>query len=90
MISVIIFYLALAVALAIGMVYFRDSGDVSQMVLRVKRENILRFIRNEYRLISIGLGSAAVMAAAHFVFGARPGWVFWIAVLLVLVLYGFP
>jgi hypothetical protein len=38
------FWLGLASSLGIGLVYFRDLGDVSQMLLKVKRQNdIYRF-----------------------------------------------
>jgi hypothetical protein len=58
------FWPRLSVALAIGALYFRDLGDASQMLLKVKRENMLRFIRNEYRLLEIGLGALAVATIA--------------------------
>jgi len=66
MLGNIVFWLGLAVSLVIGFVYFRDLGDVSQMLLRVKRENMMRFIRNEYRLIAIGLGALALATIVHF------------------------
>jgi hypothetical protein len=84
------FLLGLAVALGIGFLYFRDLGDVSQMLLRVKRENMLRFIRNEYRLIAIGLGALALATALHFGLGGGPRWAWWTAVFLCALLYGFP
>ena len=85
-----IFWIAIMVALTIGFIYFRDLGDVSQMLIRVKRENILRFIRNEYRLIGIGLGALALATIARFLFGAGSGTAWWAAFLLCVVLYGFP
>ena len=60
----LLFWAGLAVSAAIGLVYFRDLGDVVQMLLEVKRANMIRFIRNENRLIAVGLGCAAAMAAA--------------------------
>ena len=51
----ILFTFSLIVALVIGYLNFRDLGDVSQMLISVKRENMIRFIRNEYRLLTIGL-----------------------------------
>jgi hypothetical protein len=47
-----LFWLDLVVSMGIGLAYFRDLGDVSQMVLKVKRRNMIRFIRNEYRLLT--------------------------------------
>ncbi|MEO0979790.1 MAG: hypothetical protein AAFY24_21155, partial [Pseudomonadota bacterium] len=61
----LLFYAGLAVSLVIGLLYFRDLGDVTQMVLKVKRENMARFIRNEHRLLAIGLSAAAVMTLSH-------------------------
>lgn len=90
MIGIALFYLGLAVSIAIGVLYFRDLGDVSQMVLKVKRKDMIRFIRNEYRLIAVGLGSAAMMTLAHFALGGGPFWLWLVAILLVVVLYGFP
>ena len=54
----VLFWSGLIVSLVIGLFYFRDLGDVSQMLIRVKRKNMMRFIRNEYRLLAIGLGGS--------------------------------
>ena len=90
MLGNLIFWSGLAVSLAIGLVYFRDLGDVSQMLIRVKRENMLRFIRNEYRLIAVGLAAFALATVVHFAFGTGPRWSWWVAIVLCVVLYGFP
>ena len=86
----LLFYPGLAVALVIGLLYFRDLGDVSQMVLRVKRSDMVRFIRNEYRLIGIGLAGVLLMTIAHFGLGGGPLWLWVIAIVLSAILYGFP
>ena len=44
MLGIILFWLGLSVSLVISFLYFRDLGDVSQMLIRVKRENMLRFM----------------------------------------------
>jgi hypothetical protein len=85
----LIFWFGLVVSVVIGAAYFRDLGDVSQMVLKVKRKNMIRFIRNEYRVVGTGLGAGAAMAVAHLGFGAGPGWVFWLALAAIAFLYGF-
>ena len=85
----ILFWCSLFLSIGIGLIYFRDLGDVSQMVLKVKRHNMVRFIRNENRLIVTGLVAAVVMTISHLLFGAGPGWLFWIVLLLVMFLYGF-
>lgn len=90
MLENIVFWLGFVVAAGIGLVYFRDLGDVSQMLIRVKRENMLRFIRNEYRLIAVGLAALVLMTVAHFAFNAGPRGFWWTAILLCAVFYGFP
>ena len=85
-----LFLVGLGVALWVGFAYFRDLGDVSQMIMRVKRRNMVRFIRNEYRLLAAGLGATALMALAYFALGGGTAWLFWPALLLVAVLYGIP
>jgi len=86
----ILFWSGLAVALVIGLLYFRDLGDVSQMLIKVKRKNMIRFIRNEYRLLAIGLAGLALATFAHFYFNAGQRWIWVTAILLCAVLYGFP
>ena len=90
MIGNTLFLIGIVVAVAIGFAYFRDLGDVSQMILRVKRKNMIRFIRNEYRLLIIGFGATVLMALAHFGLDGGPRWLFWIALPVLIVLYGFP
>jgi len=90
MLGNIMFWSGLTVSLVIGLLYFRDLGDVSQMLIRVKRENMVRFIRNEYRLLAIGLSAAALMTFAHFGLSAGSSVIWWVAILLCAVLYGFP
>ncbi|MEX0306961.1 MAG: DUF3179 domain-containing (seleno)protein [Ruegeria sp.] len=90
MLGLLLFALGLIGSLGIGFVYFRDLGDVSQMLLKVKRENMVRFIRNEYRLIAIGMGAFVVATLAHFALEAGPFWLWLLAAVLVVLLYGFP
>ncbi|MEM7026026.1 MAG: DUF3179 domain-containing (seleno)protein [Pseudomonadota bacterium] len=88
--GMLLFYGGLLVSATIGFLYFRDLGDVSQVILKVKRANMIRFIRNEYRLIVAGLAAALLMAIGHLALGAGPGWLFWTALIVLAVLYGFP
>ncbi|WP_170403163.1 DUF3179 domain-containing (seleno)protein [Ruegeria arenilitoris] len=90
MVGNILFVLGMIVSLGIGFVYFRDLGDISQMLLKVKRQNMVRFIRHEYRLIGVGLGAFAIATLAHFILGGGPFWLWIVSALLVLFLYGFP
>jgi hypothetical protein len=90
MIGHILFATGLIVALLIGLTYFRDLGDVSQMIIKVKRENMLRFIRNEYRLLLIGAAATALMVVAYFDLDGGTNWLFWPAIVLLAFLYIFP
>jgi hypothetical protein len=85
-----LFLIGLVVAAGVGFIYFRDLGDVSQMIIKVKRENMIRFIRNEYRLLAVGLGATALMAFSYFILSSGSGWLFWPALLVLAVLYVFP
>ena len=90
MLGDILFWSGLAVSLTIGLLYFRDLGDVSQMLIKVKRKNMLRFIRNEYRLLAIGLTFLVLATFAHFYLEAGPRGIWVAAILLSAVFYGFP
>jgi hypothetical protein len=85
-----LFLIGIVIAVVIGFAYFRDLGDVSQMFMRVKRKHMIRFIRNEYRLLAVGLGATALMGLAYFALDGATAWLFWPALILVGVLYGFP
>ena len=90
MLAHIVFWSGASVSLMIGFLYFRDLGDVSQMFIRVKREDMLRFIRNEYQLLAIGLSALALATIVHFGFDAGSRGFWWVLILLCLLLYGFP
>jgi len=90
MIANSLFWIGLVVSLGIGFVYFRDLGDVTQMIIRVKRANMVRAIRHEYTLIGIGLAGAFVAGLMHLGFGAGPAWAFWAGLALVALFYVFP
>jgi hypothetical protein len=79
----------LILSLAIGLLYFRDLGDVTQMLLKIKRKDVHFFIRNEQRLLATGLGAVVVATIAHFALGGGPFWVWLTALLLCALLYGF-
>ena len=90
MIGNMIFAISLIVATYIGFIYFRDLGDVSQMLLSVKRENTIRFIRHEYQILAIGLGAIALMLVSYLFLDGGADWLFWPALALLLILYAFP
>ena len=90
MIAAVLFWGTLIVSVYIGWIYFRDLGDVIQIVIKVKRENTVRVIRNEKKLLAVGLLAALGMIATHVLLDAGPSWAFITAIVLVVLFYGFP
>ena len=84
-----IYWLCLAVSGVIGFIYFRDLGDVSQFFLKVKRENMLWIIRNEYRLITPGIAAGLLAAVLYFTAGAGGTISFWVIMAILLFFYAF-
>ncbi len=83
----ILYWITLVVSAYIGWIYFRDLGDATQIFLDVKRKNMLRFIRNEYKLIIPGILSAGIAVALHFVFGTGDPTSFWIIISIIIIFY---
>jgi len=90
MLGNILFAIGLIVSTGIGFVYFRDLGDITQIVLKVKRENMIRFIRHEYQILGVGLGAILLMVFAHLAMGGGTRFVFWLAFGVLAILYIFP
>lgn len=89
MVADLLFYAATIVSLAVAFLYFRDLGDIPQLFVKTKRANVDRFIRNEYRIVAVGILAWIVSALFYFGFGAGNGWVFWTATVLVAALMAF-
>lgn len=89
MLGEVFFYVSTIISLGIAVLYFRDLGDIPQLIIKTKRANVDRFIRYEYRFLTIGLSSWFLSAITYFVFGAGAGWLFWIATLVTLGLIAF-
>lgn len=85
----VVFWIGLIVSAVVGFFYFRELGDISQMFFRIRRDNLVRAIRHERKMIVVGLVAAAVMAFAHLYQGAGPASVFWIAVAAFSLFYVF-
>ncbi len=83
------YWAGLFVSGAIGFIYFRDLGDVTQIVLNVKRKDMVRFIRHEYKLIGIAAVAFLVSAYAYFGQGAGGPTSFWIITAFLLLFFGF-
>lgn len=83
------FWLGLILSLVAGFFYFRELGDLSQMFFRIRRANLVRVIRHEYRIMGAGLSGAALATVAWFA-GAGAGWIWGLAVAVWGVLYVFP
>ncbi|MEH6470353.1 MAG: DUF3179 domain-containing (seleno)protein [Halopseudomonas sp.] len=90
MLGNLLFYVSFAVALYIGFLYFRDLGDVTQMLLKVKRADTIRFIRNEYKILAVGICALGLMLIAHFGLNAGPAWFLWVSLALMALFYIFP
>jgi hypothetical protein len=86
----LIYWVALAAATYAAFVYFRDLGDVTQALLDVSRENMLKAIRNENKLLAIGLIGTAVAVLLHYVYGAGIGWVTVTLAIANVFMVGFP
>ena len=86
----VMFWLGLTISAIIGFLYFRDLGDLSQLIVKVKRANMTRFIRHEYQLLGVGLSAALVAIVAHLGFGGGSGLFFWLLLLLLLLFYAVP
>ena len=84
-----VFWVGFVVSGVLGFHYFRELGDISQMFFRVKRRNLVRVIRHEYKLVTIGCGAAALMFYAHLLQGTGPTWVFRIGIGMLLLFYAF-
>ncbi|SDL76727.1 DUF3179 domain-containing (seleno)protein [Aliiruegeria lutimaris] len=86
----VLYWASLAASGYIGFIYFRDLGDVTQMVLKVKRKNMLWFIRNEYKIIFPGIAAGLFAAVLHLATGAGGSSVlFWILMAVLVIFYGF-
>lgn len=83
-----LFYAGFAISAGIGFLYFRDLGDVSQMLLKVKRKNTVRFIRHEYKIISVGLIALMTMIVGFAMGGGSP-WIFWISLVVIAFFFLF-
>ncbi|MGI9402865.1 MAG: DUF3179 domain-containing (seleno)protein [Rhizobiaceae bacterium] len=89
MLAELAFYATTAISLLIALVYFRDLGDIPQLIIKTKRSNLDRFIRNEYKFIAASIGAWILSAITYFGLGAGSGWVFWIATPIILGLIAF-
>ncbi|WP_299355478.1 DUF3179 domain-containing (seleno)protein [uncultured Shimia sp.] len=88
MLGNLLFYAGLLVSFSIGLVYFRDLGDISQMVIKTKRESTVRFMKHEYKLVGTGL-SATLAMIVGYVLGGGVGWLFWVALVLTVFFFAF-
>jgi hypothetical protein len=86
----LIHWAALAVGTYAAFVYFRDLGDITQVILDVSRDNMLKAIRNENKLVATGLLGTVLAVALHYVYGAGTGWVTWPLCAANLFMVGFP
>lgn len=86
----LIYWVALAAATYAAFVYFRDLGDVTQALLDVSRKNMLSAIRNENKLVAVGLIGTAISVLLHSIYGAGIGWVTLTLAIANVFMVGFP
>jgi Protein of unknown function (DUF3179) len=86
----LIYWATLGAATYAAFVYFRDLGDVTQAVLDVSRKNMLSAIRNENKLVAVGLIGTALAVLLHYIYGAGVGWVTLTLAIANAFMVGFP
>ena len=86
----LIHWVALAVATYAAFIYFRDLGDITQVILDVSRKNMLKAIRNENKLVATGLIGTALAVALHSLYGTGIAWVTVTLCVANLFMVGFP
>lgn len=86
----LVYTLTLAAGTFSAFIYFRDLGDITQAILTVSRKNMLSAIRNEKRLIGLGLGGTYLAAAIHFYFAVGSTWLTVTALIINTFMVGFP
>ena len=86
----LIFWGVLIAILFVGGRFFRDLGDVSQMFIKVSREDMIAAIRNERHTLKLGLALTVALFATHVFFGGGSSWAFWTGLFLAALLFGFP
>lgn len=86
----LIYWVALAAATYAAFVYFRDLGDITQALLDVSRKNMLNAIRNENKLVAVGLVGTALAVLLHSLYGAGSGWVTVTLAIANIFMVGFP
>lgn len=86
----IIHWLTLIAGTFVAFIYFRDLGDVTQMVLNVKRSNILFAIRYENYMLATSITLIVAAAILHLEFGAGIGWLLKVTIAANVIMLGFP
>jgi Protein of unknown function (DUF3179) len=86
----LIYWATLGAATYAAFVYFRDLGDVTQALLDVSRKNMLSAIRNENKLVAVGLIGTALAVLLHYIYGAGVGWVTLTLAIANVFMVGFP
>ncbi len=71
----LIYWVALAIATYTSFIFFRDLGDITQVIFGVTRESLYKAIRNERKLLTTGLAGTALAVVMHYAFDAGIGWI---------------
>ena len=86
----ILYWTLAAVATYVSFIYFRDLGDVTQMLLTVTRRNMVFAIRHEYAMIAISAVGTTLAALLDYRYGAGLGWSTNAIIALNAFFIGFP
>lgn len=86
----LIYWVVLAVATYAAFVYFRDLGDITQALLDVSRDNMLKAIRSENKLVITGIAGTAFAVVLHYAYGTGIGWVTLTLATANVFMVGFP
>ena len=85
----IAYWVCTGISAYIGFIYFRDLGDVTQMLIKVKRSNMFWFIRNEYKVILPGIAAGVLATVIHLAAGVTAPVLHWIIAAVLVIFYGF-
>ncbi len=83
-------WLLLASAAGLASLYFRDLGDVTQIIFDVKRRNVMRAIRHERAMIAASLLTFAGALGIHVWQETGVALLVWIVAFALLVMLGLP
>ena len=86
----LLYWIGLLTGTYVAFIYFRDLGDITQTILDVSRDDMVRAIRNENRLVATALLGCGLSLYLHVQHGAGFSWLTWLVLPVSLFMVGFP